>query len=226
LVEFYHDTDIAAYEKSYSAMLFKVAPAQDRFDVLVTEWKDKDGAPSMLLLKYMESASQGMVIWNYSITAMSANGRAYDQAKADLLYGLANIQNNPEQIQAYNQEEAHKANVSWSAHNQRMRANEESFQRTQEAYRNSTDAVNRSMMSTWETQNASSDRMQNATVNGIHEEHTITDPSTGQQYQVEAGYERYWTNGQGEQIMSNDHFYEPGTDPSLNGQWTEVEIDD
>jgi hypothetical protein len=207
-------------------MLFKSVPSQDFFDVWVTEWKDPKGQPSMMVVHYMESASYGSVYWYYSITAMEASPQAFEQAKKALLNGLANIQNNPAHIQAYNQEEAQKSNQMWNAHNQRMKSNQASFEQTQRAMKSSNDAVNNSIMSTWESQNASSDRMQRNTVNSINEENTITDPANGQSYQVEAGYERYWTNGQGEQIMSNDYFYEPGTDPSMNGQWTEVEIDD
>ena len=177
LVNKYHVPELIAYDRAYSGMLFKSVPSQDFFDVWVTEWKDAKGKPSMMIVHYTESASYGNVYWYYSITAMEASTQAFEQAKKDLINGLANIQNNPALIQAYNQEEAQKKQSDVEPHNQRMKSNQASFEQTQRAMKSSNDAINNSIMSTWESRNASSDRMQRNTVNSINEENTDYRPS-------------------------------------------------
>lgn len=41
------------------------------------------------------------------------------------------------------------------------------------------------------------------------------------------GYDRVYTNGTGDYIMTNDPFYDPGTDPGVNSQnWDRMRLHD
>jgi hypothetical protein len=42
------------------------------------------------------------------------------------------------------------------------------------------------------------------------------DPSTGQTWQVEDGYDRYFMNSFGEYMSTDDQFYNPNMDPAVN----------
>ena len=79
-------------------------------------------------------------------------------------------------------------------------------------------------MKGWRDRNEASDRMHDKTIDSIREEQTMRDPNTGQTYKVESGADQYWKNDQGEYIKSDDKFYNPNRDPSVNNQdWAEME---
>lgn len=55
----------------------------------------------------------------------------------------------------------------------------------------------------------------------IREEETVN--YNGNSYQVDAGADQYWMNSNNEYIMSNDAFYNPNADNSVNNyDWQEV----
>ena len=66
------------------------------------------------------------------------------------------------------------------------------------------------------------DEGQQRQVDGIAETTPLLDPSSGQTWQVEDGYNRYFINRSGEYIPTDDPFYNPNRDPAVNSQdWTE-----
>jgi len=55
----------------------------------------------------------------------------------------------------------------------------------------------------------------------------MTDPNSGNTYKVQEGYNQYWSNGNNEYIGSNDAYYNPNTDNSVNNQnWQQLDATD
>lgn len=227
LVRNYPIPQLAKKDEQYFAQLYQVGPSQKNFEVLGAEFNAPDGSGSLLILQKMSSFSQGLLMWGYSGYILDAPKAEFEMAKNHLMNALLNVQHNPQYIAQYNQRERQKSNASWTAHNNRMAANQRSFDATQKAYRESTNAVNDAMMSTWRSQNESSDRMQSQFVDGIWEQKNMTDPNSGNTYKVQEGYNQYWSNGNNEYIGSNDAYYNPNTDNSVNNQnWQQLDATD
>ncbi|HNR56280.1 MAG TPA: hypothetical protein PKJ19_14010, partial [Flavobacteriales bacterium] len=141
----------------------------------------------------------------------------FDQEKVALVNSLASVRFDPAYFAAYAQSEQQKGNQSWAAHNQRMQQNQANFDRSQAAHRDMVNSVNDAQMSTWRNNNASSDRMHDATIDMIRGEQNAYNPYTGQTGKVESGYQNYWVDQNGQYFGTNDVNY----DPNVNGQWVD-----
>ena len=215
--------EIAQRSQAYSSKLYKSVPTQQYFDAVGSEWTDDKGNTILIIVDQIISDGQGSVFWYYSLKVLEAQNSHFENAKKDFIYGIVNTQDNPQQIQAYNLSEQQKANQSWSQHNARMQQNQRNFERQQAIHKSTSDAINRSINSTYETQNAASDRIQDKQINVIRDESTVTNPYDGEQYQVDSGADHYWMNSDGEYIPSNDPNYNPNLDPNNNQEWQYVE---
>jgi hypothetical protein len=227
LVKQYDAPQIAASDKSFMDLLYKVGPMRQVFQAKVTEWTDKRGNPYMIVVHASAVDMGNMVSWNYSCHALDAPKERYEESKKIVLNALANIRYNPQYVQAYNQNEMAKERASWAAHNQRMKSNQQAFEAQQRAFREKNDAINSSIASSYADREAASDRMHNRFLNYIKDENTVRNPTDGKRHQVETGANQYWMNGNGQYVPSNNPNYDPNRDPSVNHQtWTETEIED
>ena len=216
--------EIAQSDKEYDAMLFKVFPAQQAFNVAVSEWEDAKGNPYLIVIHQSASFANNLLNWSYYCHAMQATPKAYENAKKNLVYALANTRYNPQNVADYNQREAQKANVSMAAHNQRMQQKQQQFDVSQRNFESKRDAINASISANYNSSNAASDRNQNRFLNYIKDENTVQ--TNGSRYQVESGSNQYWLNSNGEYVGSNNPNYDPNRNQDTNGQtWTEGQIE-
>ncbi|MBZ4398119.1 hypothetical protein [Myxococcus sp. AS-1-15] len=227
LVKQYDAPDIAASDKGFSDLLYKVAPMRQLFLAKVTEWTDKRGEPYMMVVHLSATDLGNMVSWNYYTHALDAPKERYEESKKVVLQALAGTRYNPQYVQAYNQGEMARERASWAAHHQRMQANKAAFEAQQRAFHEKNDAINRSIAETYASRDAASDRMHHRFVNYIKDEETVRNTATGTRHQVQTGANQYWMNGNGQYVPSNDPNYDPNRDPHLNHQqWDEAEVED
>ena len=215
--------EVAQRSQTYSNKLYKSMPSQQYFDAVGSDWKDNNGNSVFIIVDQMISDGQGSTFWYYSLKVVEAPDEHIADAKQAFIYGIVNTQDNPEQIQAYNLSEQQKSAQSWQQHNARMKQNQQNFERQQTLHKSTTEAINRSINSTYQNQNAASDRSQEQFVNVIRDESTVTNPYDGEQYQVESGADQYWINSDGEYIYSEDPSYNPNADPENYKEWQQVE---
>lgn len=215
---------VAHRSQVYRIKLYKSMPSQDSFDAVGSEWTDKNGTSLLVIVDQSVNSGQGSIFWGYQLKALEAPKEHFEAAKNAFIYGIVNTVDNPRQIQAYNLSEQQKSNQSWSDHNARMQQNQQNFDRQQQIHRSTSDAINKSIMETYRTQQESSDRGQQQFNNYLRDEETLTNPYDGQQYQVESGADQYWMNRDGQSIQNNDAFYNPNADNEINYQeWLEVD---
>ncbi|WP_253998820.1 hypothetical protein [Myxococcus qinghaiensis] len=227
LVKQYDAPPIAASDKSFSDLLYKVGPMRQLFLAKVTEWADKNGAPYMMVTHLTATDMGNMVNWSYYSHALDAPKERYEESKEVVLNALANTRYNPEYVQAYNQNEMARERASWAAHNQRMQANKAAFEAQQRAFHEKNDAINQAIASNYANSNAASDRNHHRFMNYIKDEETVRNPKDGKRHQVESGANQYWMNGNGQYVPSKDPNYNPNRDPNLNHQeWTETEVEE
>jgi len=222
VVNKYHLPALADFDRSYNAKLFRSVPTQSSFDAYVVEWKDKEGNPSLTFIRYNEHVSQAMIIWSYSINALEANPDYYEQAKEDYLFSLINTRVNEDKIAMFNAKEKAKSDQSWASFNNRMNQKQRNFNAQNQATTSSQNSVSDIMMDGWRSRNGIQEQGHSNYINSVTEQSTMVDPYSGQNYQVEAGSNQTWMNGNGEYIQSNDYFYDPNMDPNTNNNnWQE-----
>ncbi len=228
---------IMKYDENYSNQLYGANQTQRSFDVIGVDLIDQNGKPNFIIIRQIAYSYGYGGTWGYMTHTLECQPSEYESARDAYIYGLVNAQNNPDQIADYNRNEAMKSEQSWAAHNTKMRNNQAAFDARNRAYTTSSNAaldasmerwrtnneISDMSMNTWKSTNASSDRMQDMTVNGIHEWENVYNTNDNSTYKVDAGYDRYFMNGQGEYFGTNDQFYQPGQDVNLNGTWNEIE---
>jgi hypothetical protein len=161
--------------------------------------------------------SPGLGNWSYYFTRLDATAAQFAQEKQALVAALAGKRYNPAYFAAYAQSEQQKAGQSWSAHNQRMQANQAAFDAQQRTHQQTWGAINDASMGAYNSRMQSMDRTQNATINGIRGEQDATNPYTGEQGKMQSGYDQYWMNRDGQYFGTSD----PNYDPNVNSDWTD-----
>ncbi len=212
---------IAQAEQRGLEGLYSIGQTRKTCRANVSEWRKGDQRVA-LVLHWSSFEGPEMGNWSYYFTQLETPAGRFDQEKSALLTGLASLRYNPNYFAAYARSEQQKEQQSWGAHNNRMRANQAAFDARQRAHREKVDAVNNSIMGTWNSTNARMDRQQNATINTIRGEQDATNPYTGEAYKIESGYDRYWMNSDGQYIGTNDVMYDPNADAQHVDQWRQV----
>lgn len=227
LIKIYRNPEIAQSDGSIQDMMYHIGASSSRYDAVVSEWEDKDGNPYAIVLHSSVTDMGNMVMWNYYGHGIDAPKAHYESAKKTLLSGLASLKYNPRYFDQYNQNEQHRESASWAAHHQRMSAQQQQFDAQQQAFKEKSEAINSSIMASYNERNASSDRMHNRFVNYIKDENTVVNPGDGKRYQVQTGSNQYYMNSNGQYIGTNDPNYNPNRDPNVNNQdWNQTEITD
>lgn len=214
--------EIANYDKGYSSLLWKFSPPQEEFYAMGVDCIDPDGNSTLLIFRQMISRSAYGSSWGYYINALTCKPEAYEEAKSDYIFALSHVHPNMEQIQRYNQNEIAKSNASWAAHSARMQANQAAFNARNQAWMDASNSISDMSMEGWRSRNQMNDAGHDATINSINEEKTIYNETSGDYMQVEAGSNRYFTNGNNEYIRTDDYLYNPNLDQRVNHyEWKE-----
>jgi len=204
--------------------LYSIGQTRKTCRAALSEWRKGDERIA-LVLHWFAFESPEMTNWGYRITGLQAAARNYEQDKAALVNSLASVRWDRAYFAAYAQSEQQKEGQSWAAHNQRMASNQAAFDARQAAHRDMVNGVNNAIMGTWNSSNASMDRQQEATINGIRGEQNAWNPHTGQQGKVEAGYSNYWVNSDGQYFGTNDVMYDPNANGQSVDQWQQMETE-
>lgn len=227
LIRVYDAPEIAKSDGSIQDMMYRIGPSATRYQAVVSEWEDKKGNPYAMILHISASDMGGTVMWNYYGHGLDAPKKHYESAKKTLIDGLASLQYNPRYFDRYNQQEMNRESASWAAHNQRMAAQQQQFDRQQQIFKDKSEAINSSIMASYNERNASSDRNHNRFLNYIKDENTVTNSGDGKRYQVQSGASQYWMNDQGQYIGTNDPNYDPNRNQGTQNQtWNEAQMTD
>lgn len=214
---------IALKDQRMYAQYWKVMPSEEHHAAKAIDYRNSNGDLGLVVVHFILSRSQYGNFANYYMHVMETKAARFQQTKRELLYGLVNMESNPQYIAAHNQREQQKSQASWSAHNSRMQANQRSFDSFQETQRTLSEVgdiyhegyMNRSRMN---------DAGHERTIDGIRGEQAGVNPYGGEPVKVESGYKYYYMNQYGEYIGSNDEFYNPAMDPRVNNQqWQQVQ---
>lgn len=224
LMNSYLIPEVAKVDKWYNDQLYKVAPMQMEILAIGTEWKDSKGQLAYIVTHVQVSTDANMQYWSHYSSILVAEPDHFKKAVKQYTFALANTRYTLEPIMEYNRSEAEKAGRSWAAFNKRMAQNQANFEQQQRNYVNNSNAVSDAIMDGWRKRNASSDRQQEQYIDGIYEETNTVNTTTGEQYKVDAGYNQYWMNNNGQYISTELDDYNPNYDDNMNDQnWQQLQ---
>ncbi len=227
LIRIYDAPEIATADSRVQDLMYQIGERQTRYEAAVSEWEDKSGKPYTIIIHTNGSDMGNMVMWSYSGQILDAPKEQFKSATQTLIGGLASLEYNPRYFDQFNQNEMQRESASWAAHNQKMSAQQRNFDAQQSAYKQKTDAINSSIMASYNERNASSDRSHNRFLNYIKDENTVVNKTDGQRYQVQSGADQYWMNSDGQYIGTNDPNYDPNRNQGTQNQtWEEAEMTD
>lgn len=214
---------IAQFDRNYSSQLWKFAPSQDHHAAKGILYQDDNDMKGVVVVHFKNSLSQFGTSSFYSLHVLEGPSADFERRKPEFLNALANQRSNPEQIAAYNQREQQMAASRARNFNAQQQQKQQQFDSWMATQRQSSGSALDSSMESWRRRQDMTDRGHQRQVDSIAGTTQAYDPNTGQTWQVEDGYDRYFMNNSGEYIPSNDQFYNPNMDPAVNNQdWTEV----
>ncbi|WP_339894051.1 hypothetical protein [uncultured Algibacter sp.] len=219
---------LAQFDKRFDSYLFKSSPENKQYQCIATEWEDKNGGKSIGIIRYFTNqyTTIGGMDWGYTFNSMEAPKDNYEQAKKALINALVNFQINPKWVQANNRHYSNLSQQSNAGHQQRMaaiNAQGQAIRNNGKTYSSITDSNHES----WKRRNGITDAGHSNSINsGVWERSTVSNPNTGQTYQVEGQNSYYYGNNNNEYIGTNDALYNPNIDNSMNDQeWTQYNIE-
>ena len=219
----YELPEISKMDKWYNDQLFKAMPSRTEVSAYGIDWKTNQGNPYFTLVHLNVSTSETMQSWFYIASGLEADPSYFEAAKKQYIFSLANTRYNLEPIQEYNKQEAQQVGANWAAFNSRMAQNQASFEQSQRAFVNKSEAINNAIMDGWRSNNASSDKNQGQFIDAIKEETNVYDESTTKTYKVTEGANQYWMNSDGEYIGTKLQDYNPNLDDNMNDiKWHEL----
>lgn len=202
------------------------------YGIHASEWKHPDGTQSLILISQGIMHAQAGSNWWVSFTEVEAPSQSFSEAKDRYLFAIANWQPDQQTAQAHaanlgrmEAESQERLRRNAVAFNDKMRRNEAAFQERQRSHKSTYDAINSSSMESYRDRSNSQDQLRNMENNMIHEEQSAANPWGGESFQVQAGYQDYYMNLQGEVIGSNDVNFQPNTHRDFNHtQWRKVPV--
>lgn len=219
----YEIPEVTKIDQWYNDQLFKAVPMRVQIKAIGTDWETAKGDRYFILMHISSADSGTMQNWSYYSTGIQAEKSHFEAAKKQLIFGLANARYNLQQIMAYNRMEAEKAGRSWAEHNARMARNQAAFEASQREFVNRSTAAHDALMAGWRERNAANDKAHERFVDTITERTKVVDPSSGQLYKVDSGYNHYWMNSDGKYLSTDKQDYDPNLDETLNKQkWQEL----
>ena len=233
LVTTYRENSIFDYiNKKKAEKGFQQAQA----DVVAAEWTNNAGKKAvtyvfqLVLPNRGAQAYENFAIWNYAVDYMVTSEGDFETDKSQFLASAMSEEENPQWEQYRASVSQRRQQQQIAQHQQRMRNNQIAFEQHQNNMRQRSAAMDASHQqfmdnlrgtSTSYGGGYSSDASHNSFINMIREEETVN--YNGNSYQVDAGADQYWMNSNNEYIMSNDAFYNPNADNSVNNyDWQEV----
>lgn len=210
LMKQYEMPQVAQFYTNLDNLFFKSVPVQKQFRTVVTEWVDDKEISSILIITHNIAYSQYMSQWGYIVESMEAPTAVFNVAKRAYLNGIINIQVNPQWVRQCNKQAQQASQQSATNHNAHM-----------SALRAQGDQIIAAGMS----RDVATTQNHQKFIDYINDEVTVANPSTGKQYKVATGSNKYWVNDNNQLITSNNANYNPNRDVNVNGNWTEAQIE-
>ena len=209
--------------------------SQKSFDAIGVEWQGNDGTKAFTILVLNVLSRPNMVTWNVAVSEVYAPAAQLEHAKQTLTYVAEKTQVNPHWQIVMNQrliENIRKdqriadewIRRSQIAHAQRMNSILARGESSRQIAKINSDILDSSHASYLRRDNMVTKGHQNYT-RMLSEQSLITNRSTGELYEVDAGYGHHWVSSDGLHLATENSLYDPRTDSQMNqAEWSKFEV--
>ncbi len=187
LIQQYRIPSLKKYDENFDQFQFKPIPIRKEFNVLATEWEDKQGNTMLSIIRQYVTYTKEACYWGFNVNTMDAPKAHFKDAKTIYIYALENSKYNPIWLQTRYMKDAQLAAQNQKLHEGRMRGLRAEYQ----------DILKRG-----DEHNAMVDRNHKKFMDAHLERQTVS--ASGTSYQVNAGSREYWINANGEYIPSDN----------------------
>lgn len=204
-------------------------------DLLVTQWINNKGQAALASITKISMRQNnpvaGFTMWFYSIEYLFVDKEHLESTIDEFVKATIHSKTNPQwdqYVAQLNQQRQRQAveqmRISNMQHQQRMASRQAAFNAHQQRMQSlsaAQDANHAAFMN--RNFGSASSTSHKQYINSIHEQETVYNPQTGNNYQVDAGSTEYWMDSEGNYIQNNDLFYTPNGDINLNNrEWVKV----
>lgn len=216
---------LARFDETFDAKLWKYMPVRKQFNVVAAEFKHNNGKLSIVIVRHQVGQNQLGSTWGYVCNMMESDASTFKQAKQAYINGLINLQFNPQWIQACNQRDQQRAQQSNAGHQQRM-AQIKAFGEQNTRNFNARSAASDAQYNSWREGQAASDAGQAAYVDGIWERQNMTN-GNGNTYKIDGYDNNVWMNQNNEYISTDNSNWNPNIDNATNNDtWNQLQSTD
>jgi len=177
-----------------------------------TRWQQLDAFNVMTLVSQIASAFGGadsLEGWDIrDAVSLRAPEGTLDARMPVMLAIVNSLRETPEYTRQIVQMQA---KISKGNHEVAMKTIETYRQISQSSY-NANQQVNAGIMNSYEQRNNAQDKSHSGFVNYIHDQQVYADPSASGNVTLPSSYDRVFSNGKGEYVLTNDGSFEPGSD--------------
>ncbi|MFT5892665.1 MAG: hypothetical protein ACI9Y7_002777, partial [Dokdonia sp.] len=153
----------AAY--AFEQQIFKAIPEQKSFKVIATEWEDKNGIRSLIIIQHYYAQTQESYNWGYNLEAMEAPSAIFKTATQDFLNAKLNIRMNTQWVTAVNNQNRQQSRQTTEGHIKRM---------------GDLRAQGQQIINNGKQHDAMTTRNHQKFMDGLNDQITVTSPSSGQ----------------------------------------------
>ena len=210
--------EIAQRDQRIGLQYWQAMPMEKDFVAKGIEFRDKDGKPGMIVLHYTQSRTQYGRHHVYQLHLLASSEARYEQDKKILRFALANVQSNPQVVQAFNQQMQQDHMRRARIYAEKRRQAQKHFETWNRNHVETWNEINEASLDSYYRRQGMMDRVHENTTDAILERERLSNPYGGQTLEVQSGYKYYYSNAFGVVIGSNDEFFNPAQDPSLNHQ--------
>lgn len=214
--------------------------SKKQFDALGAEWERNDGSRAytqltQTLLVPQSNQQQPFISWEVSALELYAARDQFESAKDALIHASENTELNPRWQIAKNQDLLAKIRASDQYWDERTRESHMQHIGRMNAILARSEAnssvakINSDILDISHAGYLKRSDMVSAgqarSVNLISGQSVITNPNTGEFYQVDSGSNHYWVNAEGKYFRTDNSLYDPRTDNQIsNQQWERFEV--
>ncbi|NEN22788.1 hypothetical protein G3O08_04645 [Cryomorpha ignava] len=219
LIKHYPLPQVAASDAAYVSAISGNNSGPNVNRAAGTDWTDQKGNKVLIVLHYNEMGSPNFVTWGYYIQILKVSAASFDQAKNYYINGLANIQYNQNEINAYKSQLAGQIQESENHAAAMRNINSKGAQERMANTAATTEYIRESNAATRDSRWNDQDAVQERTGDYFSDQYRVVSPFDGKEYTVESGSQTYWINDRGEYIQSDDVNYDPNKYETHPGVW-------
>lgn len=233
LVNTFPIPEISKKSVEFLKLNYSSTPTKQEVETMGLEWKDTNGKRYLTVLRRLIFTKNDHLTWGFINQHIESKSADYDTAKKLFIDVILSEQHNTDWLYKKNKIAAQKAQQQFQAHQARMNAIQLNSTNSSFTSSSSSTSVGDIYSDILDINHAGYLKRSNMTshghtrtVNAIGNRNVISNHTTGEHYNVQAGSKFYWVNNNGEYFGTDNANYDPRSDRKVNQtEWSQFNVE-